>query len=130
MVHGFKILMSHLFFMPFFGEGAREKPIKDVSEDDFVVWIEGIVVSKSSGKLVIDDGTSSIDVFFSETNKPDVEEKDYARVIGRVFPTPDGIELHADIIKKLEVKNSKLYQKARKIWIEFNREFDKIMGKK
>jgi hypothetical protein len=114
--------------MPVFREGAIEKNIKDVNEDDLVVWIEGIVVSKSTGKIVVDDGTSSLDVFFSETLSLEAQEKDYVRVLGRVFPTPEGIEIHADVIKKLDIKDQKIYQKARKIWLEFNRNFEKIMG--
>ena len=113
--------------MVFFKEGAVEKNIRDVGEDDLVVWIEGIVVSISNGKMVVDDGTSSIDVFFSENFGADAKEKDYVRVIGRVFPTPEGIEIHADIVTKLNPKNRKLYQDARKAWLEFNRNFDKIM---
>ncbi len=112
--------------MVLFGEGALEKSISEITEDDIAVWIEGIVLSISGSKMVVDDGSSSVDVYLTE-HADDVKEKDYVLVVGRVFPTPEGIEIHADLVKKVEVRNRELYQKARKLWLDFNRDFGRIM---
>ena len=113
--------------MPFLGESAREKKIADVNEEDFIVWIEGVVISKGEGKMVVDDGSGSIEVYATPAYMEGVEENDYVRVIGRVFPTPAGIEIHADIIKKMKVKDLNTYKKARELWLKFNTKVDEMI---
>ncbi len=113
--------------MPFLGESAKEKKIADVNEEDFIVWIEGMVISKGEGKMVVDDGSATVEVYATPAYMDDVKENDYVRVIGRVFPTPSGIEIHADIIRKLEIKDLKTYMKARELWLKFNTKVDEMI---
>ncbi len=115
--------------MVFGGEAAKEKFIRELSEEDFVVWIEGFVISKGEGKLLVDDGTASVEVYSNPPQLEGVEEGNYVRIIGRVFPTPSGIEVHADIIKRMELKNPKEYTKARELWLKFNEMLDRMLEK-
>jgi len=101
-------------------EHAKIKNIVEISDEDFLIWVEGIIITLSKNKLVLDDGTASIEVLANEPDMEGLKEKDFVRVLGRVFPTPEGFEIHADIIKKINFSDLELYKEVIELWKTFS----------
>ncbi len=104
-------------------EYAKIKNISEITDEDFLIWVEGIVITVSKNKIVMDDGTGSIEILTHEQEIENVSEKDFLRVIGRVFPTPEGLEIHADILKKIDFSDLELYKEVINIWKKFSEDY-------
>jgi len=104
-------------------EHAKIKNIVEINDEDFLIWVEGIIITLSKNKLVLDDGTASIEVLANEPDMEGLKEKDFVRVLGRVFPTPEGFEIHADIIKKINFSNLELYKEVIELWKNFSENY-------
>lgn len=95
---------------------AVPKNISDISpENDIRVRVVGTVLSKDDDSITLDDGTSSVEVFFEEEVLESLEESSRVRVFGRVLPTPDSFELQGEIVQDFEEVDSELYDKVKKV---------------
>jgi hypothetical protein len=87
-----------------------DKYIKDLSESDTFVSITGLVVSKSDGSFVLDDGTGDIVVMLSAESLPE-----YVRVFGRLLHSDDGMRLQADFFQDVSKIDKLLYKKVKEL---------------
>ena len=95
---------------------AVPKKISEISpENDIRVRVVGTVLSKDEDSITLDDGTSSVEVFFEEEILNDLEENKRVRVFGRVLPTPDSFELQGEVVQDFEKVDSELYDKVKKV---------------
>lgn len=95
---------------------AELKDIAKISpETDIRVRVVGTILSKDEDSITLDDGTSSVEVFFEEEVLEDLKEGNRVRVFGRVLPTPDSFELQGEIVQDFESVDSELYDKVKKV---------------
>lgn len=95
---------------------AVPKKISEISpENDIRVRVVGTILSKDEDSITLDDGTSSVEVFFEEDILNDLEESKRVRVFGRVLPTPDSFELQGEVVQDFEKVDSELYDKVKKV---------------
>lgn len=87
-----------------------DKSIKDISSEDSFVSVSGVVVSKSDGSFVMDDGTGEIIVMLEADNLPS-----YVRVFGRLLNYDDGFRLQADFFQDLSKIDKLLYKKVKSL---------------
>lgn len=85
-----------------------DKYIKDLSLSDTFVSLSGIVVSKSDGSFVIDDGSGEIVVMLNSESIPE-----YVRVFGRLLQYEDGFRLQADFFQDISKIDKLLYKKVK-----------------
>ena len=91
-----------------------EKKISEITPENVRVSIIGTVVDKTNDKLIVDDGTGSIEIFSDENLIKNVENSKVVRVIGRV--TSDGsISINAEIIQDFSKFDIGLYEKIKNI---------------
>lgn len=96
---------------------AVEKEIKEIKPNEYGrVKIIGTIVNKNNTSFIIDDGTATAKVFLGTIEPEKFNEKDLVCVIGRISPTKEGLEIQAEIIKKLEGFDVKLYRRTQKLW--------------
>jgi len=91
-----------------------EKKISEITPENVRVSVIGTVVDKTNDKLIVDDGTGSIEIFSDENLIKNAENSKIVRVIGRV--TSDGsISINAEIIQDFSKFDIGLYEKIKNI---------------
>lgn len=88
-----------------------EKLISDLKKEDTNVAVSGIIISKEDNSLVIDDNTGQIVV---NLNAPQ-DVQGYVRVLGRVLPYEEGIQLQEYVIQDLNKIDKVLYKKVKEL---------------
>ncbi len=89
-----------------------EKSIVDIQpESDVRVRITGTVIDTNPNSVVVDDGTSKLEVFFGEDIN--VAKGQFVRVVARILPLIDGFECRGEVLQVLDGFNMNLYKKAR-----------------
>jgi len=63
---------------------STERKVSDIGPDDVRISIIGTIIDKGDGKLTIDDGTGSINVFTEDEKTKNFSIGNRVRVIGRV----------------------------------------------
>lgn len=87
-----------------------DKYIKDLSEADTFVSLSGVVVSKSDGSFVLDDGSGEIMVLLESSELPP-----YVRVFGRLLSYEEGLRLQADFFQDISKIDKLLYKKVKEL---------------
>ncbi|SRR3989344_1855851 len=88
-----------------------EKNIKDLDIKDIKVSISGIIIDKTENSVILEDGTGQINVSI-ETELP---VNSYVRVLGRVLPYDDSLEVHGEIIQDFSKIDKLLYKKVKSL---------------
>lgn len=87
---------------------ASPKSIIDINpEKDVRVRILGRVIDKQSGAIVVDDGTSTVQIVTDGACDVD----DLVCVFARVLPLEDGYELRGEIVQSRNGMDMELYRK-------------------
>ncbi len=90
---------------------ASPRKIVDIDpEKDVRVRIFGHVIDKVDGIIVVDDGSSKVEIMTDEFDAFDID--DVVRAFCRVLPLEQGYELRAEIIQKLNNMDTDLYKKV------------------
>ena len=76
-----------------------EKRIKNLTSEDSLVAVSGIVVNLGSKSFMIDDGTGQAGIYFENYN---LEEGNYVRVFGRISKVNDSVEVQANFVQTLD----------------------------
>jgi len=93
---------------------AIDKKIAEIQpESDVRVRLTGTVIDSSMNSVVLDDGSSKIEVYFEE--QPKVRNGQLVRIIARILPLIDGFECKGEVMQSLEGFNLELYKKVREI---------------
>ncbi len=90
---------------------AVPRKISEINpEKDIRVRVIGHIIDKSEGVLVVDDGSSKIEIITDQFDAFDVD--DAVRLFCRVLPLESGYELRAEIIQKINNLDMDLYRKV------------------
>ena len=97
-----------------------KKKIEEINpETDLKVNIIGFVVDKKDDTIVLDDGSSKVNVF---VDVPSIMEKinvnQLVGVFGSALPTDNGFDIKADFIQDLTNLNINLYKKVEELYKE------------
>jgi len=93
-----------------------KKKISEINpEADFKVKIAGMIVDKKGDTLVIDDGTSKVNVF-TVSDLQGIEVNKLVRVFGNIVPIENGFEVRADFLQDLSGLDIKLYRNVDKLY--------------
>ena len=87
------------------------REISGIKPDDVRVSVLGTVIDSEDGRFVLDDGTGRLLVSWDQG----VEQGRLVRVIGRVIPLENGLELQAEVLQDLTGLDLKLFKKAREM---------------
>lgn len=87
-----------------------EKEIKDINTNDTNVSVTGVIINKGSNAFMLDDKTGQVQVI-TETNS--FEPNTFVRVLARVVPLEEGIQLHAIAVQDLSKIDKFLYNKIK-----------------
>lgn len=91
-------------------------PVKasEVSAQTERVQIVGKVVELDEKRLLLDDGTGTIQVLFEDPSTVEnIESGSTVRVFGPPLSSKEGVELHAEIIQRLDKLDLELYREIR-----------------
>ena len=91
-----------------------EKFISDLKKEDTNVAVSGIVVSKEENSFILDDNTGRIVV--ASNNIQDITDS-YVRVLGRVLPYEEGLQVQGFITQNLDKIDKVLYKKVKELLI-------------
>jgi hypothetical protein len=96
---------------------AKEKSISDIQADkDVRVRITGTIIGLDGGSLMVDDGTSQVEILFDKLDLLEgFKEGQLVRVITRILPLIDGYECRGEAVQDLSGIDMNLYKKAREI---------------
>ncbi len=89
-----------------------ERFINDLKKEDTNVAISGMIVSKEDNSFIIDDNTGQILVTLS--NSHDIKAS-YVRVLGRVLPYEEGVQIQGFIVQDLDKIDKVLYKKVKEL---------------
>ncbi len=92
---------------------AIEKKISGITEKDIRVSITGAVVDSQDEMLIIDDGSGKIKVSFN--SPPNLAEPKIVRVIGRVMPFENGLEIQGEILQDMSKLDIDVFKKLSSI---------------
>jgi len=89
-----------------------EKSINELTEKDLNVSITGIIVDKGPNSFILDDKTGQVQVI-AENIEP--KPNSFVRVLARIVPLEEGIQLHATAVQDLSKIDKFLYNKIRSL---------------
>lgn len=111
-IKGFFHLISNMEFkrLPFV-----EREIKDLDkEKDVNVCILGRIIDITENVAILDDGTGTLRIVFSELPK-DLKVRDIIRVFGQLVPVQGELEIRAEFYQKMNGLDLELYKKFRMV---------------
>lgn len=89
----------------------KEKFIKNLSKDDIKVALSGVIVSKSDGRIIIDDTTGTI----ATEVETILEVNNFVRVFGVLIPYDEGFEVQGHFIQDLSDIDADRYLKVKSL---------------
>jgi hypothetical protein len=95
---------------------AKERAISQIASGDVRVSIVGTVVASDGSVISVDDGTGRIDVSFEDS--PAASSGQQVKVIGRIVPTGDGMELQGEALQDFSGGDVRLWKKVSCLWEE------------
>lgn len=104
---------------------ARDRRISEIKIADEYVRIVGLIVEKGDAEFVIDDGSGQITVLFDDPKlAEDVSIGSKVRVFGVPLNAGNILELHAEIIQKVDRLDLELYEEIRREVKKFEKELE------
>ena len=76
---------------------AFERKISEISEKDIRVRVLGTVIDKQGDFIILDDGTGKIKISMQNN----LEANQFVRVIGKVMPLEDGLEIQGELAQDM-----------------------------
>ncbi len=102
---------------------GKLRDIREIRVEDKRVTVVGIVVAKDESSIMIDDGTGQAAVIFDNPRwLENVEVGSVVKVMGTPLEAEGGMEIHADLLQRMNGLDLKLYRKAREELKELERE--------
>lgn len=94
---------------------AIGKPISEIRPDkDIRVRILGTIIDASESSLLIDDGTSKLEILFDDPNlMAGLSTGQLVRVVTRILPLIDGYEARGECVQNLDGFNIEQYRKVK-----------------
>jgi hypothetical protein len=101
--------------MPEFQDFQKRMPSVDrtvsgIKHDDIRVAIVGTVIDSQENRVIIDDGTGKVTVSFEDPVK--AENTKLVRVLGRVIPMDNGVELQGDVLQPMDGMDMELKKRV------------------
>lgn len=90
-----------------------ERRISEITDSDVRIRVTGTVIEASDQSIFLDDGTGKIKATF-DLLQP-VEVNKVVRVIGRVIPFENGVELHGEILQDMQKLDIDVFKKLQSI---------------
>jgi len=92
---------------------AAPRRISEVRPDEERVRVVGLVVDKRDSDFTMDDGSGQIVVILDDPSlAAGVEVGSKVRVFGNPMGADEEVELHAEIVQRVDKLNLELYQKV------------------
>jgi hypothetical protein len=91
--------------------GYNEKFVKDLNERDRKVAVSGIVIEKSEGGIVVDDGSGCVQVEI----ETDVSEGKFVRIFGFLVWDGKKVEVKGNVLQELSDADRKIYDAVKKL---------------
>ncbi|MEM2907777.1 MAG: OB-fold nucleic acid binding domain-containing protein [Candidatus Hadarchaeales archaeon] len=110
-------------------KSARDRRISEIRIGDERVRVVGLVIDKGDSEFVLDDGSGQITVIFED---PAIAERisigSKVRVFGAPFNAGDVLELHAEIVQRVDGLDLELYEEVRREIRKFEKELELRSG--
>lgn len=110
-------------------KSARDRRISEIRIGDERVRVVGLVIDKGDSELVLDDGSGQIAVVFED---PAIAEGisigSKVRVFGTPFNAGNVLELHAEIVQRVDGLDLELYEEVRREIKKFEKELEQRSG--
>ena len=92
---------------------SKDREIKDITPDDVRVAIIGTVIdlNDDATRFVIDDGTGKVTVTSDSPLKGEANQ--LVRVLGRVIPLENGVEIQGDVMQDMKTLDMGLYKRVK-----------------
>lgn len=110
-------------------KSARDRRISEIRIGDERVRVVGLVIDKKDSELVLDDGSGQIAVVFEDpTIAEGISIGSKVRILGTAFNAGDVLELHAEIVQRVDGLDLELYEEVRREIKKFEKELEQKMG--
>ncbi|MCS7131652.1 MAG: OB-fold nucleic acid binding domain-containing protein [Hadesarchaea archaeon] len=108
---------------------AKDRRISEIRIGDERVRVVGLVIDKKDAELVLDDGSGQIVVAFEDpTIAEGISIGSKVRVFGTPFNAGDALELHAEIVQRVNGLDLELYEEVRREVKKFEKELEQVSG--
>ena len=87
-----------------------DRRVADIAQDDIRVAVIGTVIDSQDTRLVVDDGSGKVTVSFEEPAKTGMGK--LVRVMGRVIPMENGVEIQGDFLQDMTGLDMELKKKV------------------
>ncbi len=92
------------------------KKVSDIDpEVDVRVRITGTIIDSQDSVILVDDGTGTVRVVVSDQEKK-LNMGDLVRVFGVISKTPEGIEIVASVLQKMNGFDLNLFKKVEELY--------------
>jgi hypothetical protein len=116
-------------FAPPRKKSARDRRVSEIRIGDERVRVVGLVINKGDSELVLDDGSGQIVVVFEDPAiAGGISIGSRVRVFGAPFNAGDVMELHAEIIQRVDGLDLELYEEVRREIKKFEKELEQKVG--
>jgi hypothetical protein len=89
------------------------KDIGEIGQGDLRVSVIGTVIDKQEEGLVLDDGTGKMLIRFDSPFETELNRM--VRVLGKVVPLEDGVELHGEFLQDMDGLDMELLKRLKKV---------------
>jgi len=89
------------------------KDIGEIRAEDLRISVIGTIIDQQQDSLVLDDGTGKMLIRFDSPFEAELSKK--MRVLGKVVPLDDGIELHGEFMQDMTGLDSELLSRVKRI---------------
>ncbi len=89
------------------------KDIGEIGQGDLRVSVIGTVIDKQQEGLVLDDGTGKMLIRFDSPFEAELNKM--VRVLGKVVPLEDGVELHGEFLQDMDGLDMELLKRLKKV---------------
>jgi hypothetical protein len=89
------------------------KDIGEIGQGDLRVSVIGTVIDKQEEGLVLDDGTGKMLIRFDSPFETELNKM--VRVLGKVVPLEDGVELHGEFLQDMDGLDMELLKRLKNV---------------
>jgi len=89
------------------------KDIGEIKPEDLRISVIGTIIDQQQDSMVLDDGTGKVLIRFDSPFETEMNKM--IRVLGKVVPLDDGIELHGEFIQDMSGLDLELLNRVKRI---------------
>jgi len=89
------------------------KDIGEIKPEDLRVSVIGTIIDQQQDSLVLDDGTGKMLIRFDSPFEAEMSKM--IRVLGKIIPLDDGIEMHGEFLQDMNGLDSELLNRVKRI---------------